>query len=1028
MRVLAAIGVLTAALYFAWWVTPGRAGTPALFVLLAVAEGFTMIHLLGLWWAIWATRFDPPPQFRTSLSVDVFVPTKGEPIDVLKKTIAAAVDLAGDHRTFVLDDGKRAKVRELAAALGAGYIRRSGRRGAKAGNLNHALSQTDGDLVAIFDADHVPRRDFLTRIVGYFRDPRIAFVQTPQFYRNAKDNAVARGAYQQQAIFYGPILRGKNGLGAAFCCGTNVVLRRRALESVNGFDEESVVEDFVTSMRLHRNGWRSVYYPYVLAEGLGPSSLAAYFGQQFRWARGSIGALVSGEPFKPGFTWAQRFQYLLATTFYLVGLITPIYMLLPILYLFGGLSVFSGESGTFVFFYAPYFATALLSIRAAMGGRLRVEHLRFTFGAFPAYAVAGLAALFRRPAGFRVTAKRPGHPARTPALALVTVAMFIVTAVAIPVGLSIQPQNARTFTNASWAAVNLLLLSGIAGVAVRELIAVRRRRVPALSPDGAVVPVHPSPQLADRTLPLREPIARSVHARFRPGLQVAVLMLVALVLRVVLSGTQGLRLDESLSLEQAQFPLGELWRFQLGLNVHVPLYHTILHFWLPLAGTSEWALRIPSIAMGVATVPLFYVVGRRLVGPSAGIFAAVLGAASPFLIWHGYEARMYPMVLLLSLGAVASLQWASTVGGVGRWGLYALLTALSLYTHYFAALMLPVHLAYLLIFRMGRARVLAWLAAVGVAVLAFLPWAAALYFGRIQEAGLGSLAAGIRPPPVDYSVYGVIYGLLAFLTVYLAGYLTGPVLGAVSALVVGLWPLAALRVATGRTVSWLHSRTALFLLSWLLFTVGVVFVFNIVKPGLLIQKYLIIAIPPVIIATAVGLSRVLRPRAVEVGALLLVLTAIALTQAAHPNIPVREDFREAAAIIRSEMSRGDSVAVMPNYNVGPLSYYLPNIDVRPVLAPGYVPSAVAVALPRIVLDTSGRSLWIVALYERTADPNNEVLRILDRSFERTARYELGSRMQVRRYRIPLTPLGVTEPASAEDRTGGRLTEREIRGR
>ena len=113
--------------------------------------------------------------------------------------------------------------------------------------LSGLLHPTDGEVEVLGHQPWRREKDFLRRIIGYFEDPTVGFVQTPQYYGNSMDNAVARGAYQQQAIFYGPIMRGKNGMAAAFCCGTNAVFRRTALEEVGGFDEKSVVEDFVTS-------------------------------------------------------------------------------------------------------------------------------------------------------------------------------------------------------------------------------------------------------------------------------------------------------------------------------------------------------------------------------------------------------------------------------------------------------------------------------------------------------------------------------------------------------------------------------------------------------------------------------------------------------------------------------------------------------------------------------------------------------------------------------------------------------------
>ncbi|MDP8960959.1 MAG: glycosyltransferase, partial [Actinomycetota bacterium] len=214
-RLLVLLNLLFTAGYLGWWSVGGHVGNPVLFVVLATAESFTILHLVGLWQSIWKGGVELPPPGRTWFSIDVFIPTYGEPLDVLRRTIVAAVGMEGSHRTYVLDDAVRDEVRELAHELGAHYIPRESSEGAKAGNLNHALPRTDGDLLVVFDADHVARRDFLAHLVGYFEDPEVALVQSPQFYGNAIWNPVARGGWNQQAVFYGPIKRGKHGLGSA---------------------------------------------------------------------------------------------------------------------------------------------------------------------------------------------------------------------------------------------------------------------------------------------------------------------------------------------------------------------------------------------------------------------------------------------------------------------------------------------------------------------------------------------------------------------------------------------------------------------------------------------------------------------------------------------------------------------------------------------------------------------------------------------------------------------------------------------
>ena len=460
LRLLFLANVGASALYVGWWVMPNHMGVPILFFLLAGAEAFYLFQRMGLLWTIWATSWIAPPKRRRTFLVDVFITTCGEPLKVLEATIAAAVTLDEPHRTLVLDDMDRPEVKALASSLGAEYIARGNRRGAKAGSLNYALSMTSAHLFAIFDADQIPHSDFLSQTLGYFEDKTVAFVQTPQSYRNAPYNQVTRITNKQQGIFYSAVCPGKNGLRSVFCCGTNAVLRRTAIQEVGGFEESSIVEDLLTSMHIHRRGWNSVYHPHVLAEGLGPSNFSSYFRQQFRWARGSLGVLLSLELCRHGYSLTQRFQYLLTLTFYFNGLVTLIDLLLPILYLLGGWSAFSPNAGSFAIFYGFSMSLSLITLRLSGVRVLDLEPFQYTFGSFPVYLLAFLAAALHIPAQFRVTGGSD-ESVRTPFLVWVSAFAFVATILAIDFAIFVRPMDPRTFTSLFWAVVNLLLLSGI---------------------------------------------------------------------------------------------------------------------------------------------------------------------------------------------------------------------------------------------------------------------------------------------------------------------------------------------------------------------------------------------------------------------------------------------------------------------------------------------------------------------------------------------------------------------------------------
>lgn len=233
VRVLAVVAVAFGLVYIGWRWT-GTVAWDAWWVAvpLVLAEtyslGETVLYALTMWNA---RRRAPAPPAPEGLSVDVFVTTYDEPVDLVLRTAIAARDMTYPHATWILDDGNRTELEVAASRVGVGYVTRGpeweGRpRFAKAGNVNNALFRTSGDLVAILDADQVPEPRFLDRVLGYFEDEEVAFVQTPQHFWNVPPNDPLG---TQAELFYGPIQQGKDGWGAAFFCGSNAVLRREAL-------------------------------------------------------------------------------------------------------------------------------------------------------------------------------------------------------------------------------------------------------------------------------------------------------------------------------------------------------------------------------------------------------------------------------------------------------------------------------------------------------------------------------------------------------------------------------------------------------------------------------------------------------------------------------------------------------------------------------------------------------------------------------------------------------------------------------
>jgi cellulose synthase (UDP-forming) len=481
VRLLLGAMLPLALFYFAWLLNPERVGQPVLYALLLFAELFNAAQALGFWWTCARERrWRRPAWDGVPPAVDVFVPVYDEPVAVVEPTIRAATEMTGAHVTVhLLDDGDSDEMAAMASRHGAGYLRRTERSGAKAGNINHALDRTDAPYVVVLDCDHVPEPHFLEATLGSFSDERVAFVQAPQYYANWDRGEIPAAAWGQQALFFGPIARGKDGHDAMFCCGTNVVFRRSALEGVGGFPLESVTEDFELSIRLHERGWRSRYVPEVLAHGLGPEDMASYVSQQQRWSRGCLAALPT--VLRSALPLRLKLQYLLSASFFLSGWTVLVYMTFPIVRLLTGAQPLAATSADqFLAHFAPYFGLSLLVVTVLGGGAYTFKAFALQAASFWIHVQSTILTLLGRRGGFVVTPKQGAVGRQPRAVAPALVAIAVLCAVGA-YGL-LRDRDPATLNNVAFAGLHVCVLA--AGV----WPALRRAPLPVAAPRPSPVP------------------------------------------------------------------------------------------------------------------------------------------------------------------------------------------------------------------------------------------------------------------------------------------------------------------------------------------------------------------------------------------------------------------------------------------------------------------------------------------------------------------------------------------------------------
>ncbi len=340
LRAVALTALIWGLGYLTWRIGwSGEGASPVAFAMLLATELYGIYALAILTWFSWSLPPAQRPPTTPGRTVDVYVCTYNEPAEVVMATLAGCRALTYPHTTYLLDDGRRPEMEELAELAGARYLTRSDNSHAKAGNLNAALPRTEGDLVLMLDADHVPMPDALDALVGYFDDERMAVVQTPHDFFNHDSAQHYDAGRHEQSLFYRVVCPGKDRHGAVYWCGSAALINRHALLEIGGVATETIAEDFHTTIRLQRHGWRSRYHDEVLVQGLAPHDLDGYLLQRDRWARGNLAVFTLPEsPLRAReLTRRQRFSYLASLLAYLA----PPMRLLLMLTL--GLVLWSGE-------------------------------------------------------------------------------------------------------------------------------------------------------------------------------------------------------------------------------------------------------------------------------------------------------------------------------------------------------------------------------------------------------------------------------------------------------------------------------------------------------------------------------------------------------------------------------------------------------------------------------------------------------------------------------------------------------------
>lgn len=423
---------------------------------------------------IWYPRYHRPEgvSWNHTPTVDVFITTCGEPITILQRTIAAANQIRyRNKKVCLLDDAASPAVKTLAERSGCHYIARIEHSHAKAGNLNNGLAHTQGEFILVLDADQIPDPEILERLINYFKFPDVGFVQSAQRFLLPAGDPFGNS----DELFYKVMQPGKDNDNSAFSCGSGVIYRRGALETIGGFSTWNLVEDVHTSMNLHANGWKSIYHNHALTTGTAPTDICSVYKQRQQWATDSLRLIFWDNPFRyAGLTLKQKLQYFQVGFVYLVsGFVMPIYFLVPSWSLFTGHFLANAPVIEYALYRGVYFLFTLLALVILEHPADSEKPYQIWAGLFPVFAKATIAALRSKSQKPRyvVNGKLPDNPSlaqRSKAI-LPQMAIILLTGISIAYGLQLKTLPMQLMlVNGLWGCWVIWSLSGICYAALKR--------------------------------------------------------------------------------------------------------------------------------------------------------------------------------------------------------------------------------------------------------------------------------------------------------------------------------------------------------------------------------------------------------------------------------------------------------------------------------------------------------------------------------------------------------------------------------
>jgi uncharacterized membrane protein len=466
--------------------------------------------------------------------------------------------------------------------------------------------------------------------------------------------------------------------------------------------------------------------------------------------------------------------------------------------------------------------------------------------------------------------------------------------------------------------------------------------------------------------------------------------LISLAISVSIIYLNSIRLDEAQSIWQVSHSVSEILDI-VGRDVHVPLYHIILHFWQAIFDNSIISARYLSLFISIISIPFVYILSSKIYNKQIGLMTTIIFILSPFINWYANEARMYSLLLLLavlnSIFFIDILRKNKRISWIG----FIATAILGIYTHYFYWLFLLSNaLFYLINYRQFPRELFQKFSIVGIIlILSISPW---IYY--VVNLGSAANTKPILKSPSSVDLFNTF-----------SQYIFGFQPDLINSIILAAWPVVVIIIFTSLQRKLKYSIFTTFVAIHILIPIGLVFILSYLRP-MFLSRYLIISALFFYLYIVYIINTYFRKQSLILYIGLIFSIGLALfLQITSPYTPAKENFEDLSLYLTTKATARDTIVLSAPFIIYPFEYYyqgITSVETFPiwdrskvVSIPNFDSSQIEGQVNKI--KDGHQYMYVILAYDQGYE--KEFKNYLDKNFEKISEREFSPDLTLYQYKI-----------------------------